>query len=246
VNAKQAMPSGGTLTVTASNGSADSETWGEDRRDYVKVIFQDNGPGIPEEVLERIFDPYFTTKPEGTGLGLAVTHSIVAKHQGFIRVESPPGQGACFTVMIPAVPGLVPIEASQGGGKEPGVHSGRILVMDDEDMILEITIRILSKAGYEVEVVKKGEDVLERLNATKDSDSSFSAVIMDLTVPGGLGGRETLPLLREVDGEIPVLVSSGYSSDAVMSDPATHGFDGSVAKPFRAKELLAELSRVLS
>ena len=242
INAYQAMPCGGQIEVEAENVVMDCE-WiiplppGK----YVKIIVRDHGVGIPETHLRKIFDPYFTTKQKGNGLGLATSYSIIRKHDGYINVESTPGIGTTFYIYLPASsarPRVYP-----PGRTFPG--TGRILLMDDEEIIRETTGQILNHLGYRVVTVRNGAEVLEIYRQAMASDDKFDAVIMDLTIPGGLGGRETITELKKLDPEVRAVVSSGYSDDPVMANYHEYGFRGVVTKPYKMEELSEVLHQLL-
>jgi PAS domain S-box-containing protein len=242
VNADQAMPDGGTINITcqnfrqsaAGNGNTVSELI---PGDYVRIAIKDTGVGIAGQYLKRIFDPYFTTKPKGNGLGLATTYSIIKHHKGLVTVESEPNRGSTFTLYLPAVPRVVVAEELPRKSMSEIKGTGRILVVDDEEAIRELVDFTLSHLGYEVstaEAALKGVEIYrERLKEGR----RFDAVILDLTLPGGMGGREALKRLLEIDPAVNAIVSSGYAMDATMSRYQDYGFRGVIAKPYEAAEL---------
>ena len=244
INAEQAMPEGGVIRVRLENVSV-SERDGLSLKDgkYLKLSIKDQGVGIPAKILPKIFDPYFTTKQKGSGLGLATAYSIVKNHEGLITVESEPGVGTIFHIYLPAS------EKAMIGDKDSDrsvvAGEGKILLMDDEEMIRDMASEMLSLLGYEVDVARDGEEAVELYCLAKDSDNPYAAVILDLTVPGGMGGRETIRRLMEIDPDIRAIVSSGYSHDPIMSDHKRHGFSGVVAKPYSAEELSRTLDSVI-
>lgn len=209
---------------------------------YVRLAISDNGPGIAPANLTRIFDPYFTTKAEGSGLGLATSYSIIRKHHGLIQAESEPGQGTTFIIYLPASATAAPPAANSAtatgakssSGRERG---GRVLFMDDEEVLQELVGAMLAHLGYEVVCAANGEEALARYG----EGAPFDAVIVDLTVPGGMGGYETVQRLRTVDPQVRAIVSSGYSNDPLMTHFQQHGFCGVIAKPYQ----MAELGKVL-
>jgi two-component system, cell cycle sensor histidine kinase and response regulator CckA len=245
LNAVQAMPEGGELGVRAEN-----EALGRDNPcqlpsgEYLRLAVEDRGNGIPQENLGRIFDPYFTTKPQGSGMGLASVYSIVKRHGGTVEVSSTLGSGTRFVIHLPASPGKQPAgagikEISELAGK------GRVLVMDDEEIIREIATEILQYVGYVVESCADGQQAIERYRTAQNSNTPFSAVILDLTVPGGMGGKEAASLILETDPKAVLIVSSGYSNDPVVADYCRYGFSGSIPKPFGASTMARELARLI-
>ncbi|MBN2807995.1 MAG: PAS domain S-box protein [Deltaproteobacteria bacterium] len=243
INAVHAMPDGGTILITAENVEiALSQTSGLSLKPgpYVKILVRDQGLGIAEDLRDKIFDPFFTTKSEGSGLGLSVIHSIVNKHQGCVRVASEPGVFTEFTVFLPAL-GIASEKIVQKFSREPdAVKPARILVMDDEEIVREIISELLQAYGYEVVTVSDGQQVLAAYSA-----QPFDLVIMDLTVPGGMGGLETLALLQEIDPKVKAVVSSGYANDPVVADYGRYGFCGFLHKPYIIEDLLQLLKRNL-
>jgi PAS domain S-box-containing protein len=244
INADQAMPNGGRITLRAGN----LQLSGDERLPlrpgrYVHLCVEDQGAGIPSDVLPRIFDPFFTTKKEGSGLGLATAYSVVRNHDGHIAVESEPGAGARFHVYLPATEKTV-----ERGHAEPGPApraGGPILLMDDEESVRKIVGRMLERLGYSVSRTSSGQEAVAAFAEARRSGNPFRAVVLDLTVPGGMGGLETLARLKELDPDVRAIVSSGYSNDPAMSDPRRFGFRGFVAKPFRLEDLAATLHSVL-
>lgn len=246
INADQAMPEGGKIRIKAENMTLEGDISIPDsgRQSFVKVSIKDEGIGIPEEYLVRIFDPYFTTKESGSGLGLATTYSIIKRHGGLITVESKPGSGTTFYIYLPAIPvSPSPTEKVIPDGVSSG---GRVLIMDDEESVREVVGRILEHVGWEVEFACDGAEAIERYVAARDSGRSFDAVIMDLTVPGGMGGKEAITRLKSIDPQVKAIVSSGYSNDPVMSDYAGYGFNGVISKPYRIEELIKVLQELMN
>ena len=244
INAVQAMPAGGVLRISCKNvkiGSADPLPL--DKGDYVKISIQDQGTGIPKELLASIFDPYFTTKQKGSGLGLATSYSIVKKHDGLITVESEMGKGTIFDIFLPAISGRVNEQHEEEGCLVSG--RGKILVMDDEDIVREIITEMLKRLGYEVEGVKDGVEAIELYRKHAETGSPFVAVIMDLTIPGGMGGKEAIRQLRELYPEVKAIVSSGYSNDPIMAEYGEFGFAAVLAKPYKLTDLSHALSAVI-
>jgi len=243
LNAVQAMSEGGTIIVRADNVPPGAKPGLPlSGSHYVKVSIQDQGPGISPQHLARIFDPFFTTKHKGRGLGLATAYSIVRKHEGLIEVESKLEQGATFHVYLPSSAQALPTDSQQQGKLLTG--QGRVLVMDDEPDILSFSHVVLKRLGYEAELARDGAEALRRYREAAEGGRPFSAVIMDLTIPGGMGGKEAVKRLLELDPQARAIVSSGYSNDPVMAEFQKHGFRGVVAKPYQIHELARVLREV--
>jgi len=244
LNAVQAMPSGGTLIVSADNVSLTSGNRPAlSPGNYVRVIFADQGHGMPEELHNKIFDPYFTTKPGGSGLGLASVHSIVKKHGGHVEVRSLVGRGTDFTFYLPSIGAVAasPAEAVVVG--EDGRHvGGAVLVMDDDELIQILTTRTLEHLGYQVTACGNGEDAVTLYGEAAGAGTPFLAAIMDLTIPGGMGGKEAAQQILALHPDARLIVSSGYSNDEVMADYTRYGFCAAIAKPYRVAELTAVLA----
>ena len=222
LNARQAMPEGGIIEVRAENVVFDADSLSLRSGKYVMISVRDHGCGIAAEVLPRIFDPYFTTKQGGSGLGLATVHAIIAKHEGYITVQSSPGVETTFSIYIPACETAQPEESTVGQQLQTG--SGRILVMDDEEALRILLAQILERLGYEVECARDGAEAIELYQKAKDSGRCFDVVLVDLTIPGGAGGKEVAARLREVDDSVVLIVSSGYSNTPIMSEFRSYGF----------------------
>jgi PAS domain S-box-containing protein len=245
INADHAMPEGGTIAIRCCNitdGAHGALPMREEG--YVCISVEDHGVGVPKEHLPKIFDPYFTTKQKGSGLGLATTYSIIKKHGGLITVESTLGEGTTFHVYMPASRLTKLQEKAEEGAVRQG--TGTILVMDDEAEVRETTGNVLKRLGYDVVFAADGGEAVEKYRLAREEGRVFDLVIMDLTVPGGLGGKEALKKLRELDPGVKAIVSSGYSNDPIMADFGKHGFNGVVTKPYRIKELSEEVYRVIS
>lgn len=242
LNAQQAMPAGGTVDIRGTVVTVTAEEippLAPGR--HIAISFTDHGVGIPAEIQPRVFDPFFTTKQKGSGLGLAVSHSIVRQHGGTITVRSEPGKGTTFTIYLPISQKRVgPEKATRTPAGPTG--TGRILVMDDEEMLLSLLSQMLERLGYSTVCVKDGAAAIAAFDAARTEGTPFTAVLLDLTVPGGMGGRETVARLRERDRKTPVFVFSGYADDPVMATPRKYGFTGSLAKPFSFEELARLLS----
>jgi two-component system cell cycle sensor histidine kinase/response regulator CckA len=242
INADQAMPAGGIITVRAENVMVGDELPLPGGR-YVKITISDQGIGIPPNYLGKIFDPYFTTKQKGSGLGLATVHSIIRNNAGYITVESQVGSGTTFYVYLPAIEGeSAPVK---GADIAPILGQGRILVMDDEKMVREVMGAMLKKLGYQGDFAVNGEEAVELYTSSLQGDQPFSAVIFDLTVPGGMGGKEALRQILERDTEVKAIVSSGYSDDPIMANFKEYGFKGVITKPYRITKLSEVLHDVI-
>lgn len=240
MNAHQAMPQGGTMIISARNVTLENGAVDLAPGRYVHISITDNGIGIPEEHLDRVFDPYFTTKQKGSGLGLAICYSIFKNHRGSISVESTLGVGSTFDIYLPVhdVPTL---------GERRNIEDmttaigGNVLVMDDEEAILEIVGDILAYHGFTVDFARDGEEAI-----CLYQEREYDAVILDLTVPGGMGGREAMKELLRIDPMIRAIVSSGYSNDPIMSDFRQYGFKNVIAKPYDLEELGEVLRSVIA
>ncbi len=245
LNAVQAMPGGGNVRIRMENASVGANQIKHVKPgDYVKIDVADHGIGIPRENFEKIFDPFFTTKAKGNGLGLATTYAILKSHGGNIFVESTPGVGTVFHLFVPAVQGYVPAKSDiMGETAVPG--KGKVLVMDDEDMILDVAGGMLEHLGYEPSLARDGSEAIHAYVKAEDAGRRFDAVIMDLTIPGGMGGEEAARKILESYPDAKLIVSSGYSNDPVMASHARYGFRGVVVKPYRVEELSRVLSDVI-
>ncbi|HEX8281302.1 MAG TPA: ATP-binding protein, partial [Chthoniobacterales bacterium] len=241
VNADQAMPNGGTLRVNCDNFvyAADTMPVVPDLTpgDYIRITIRDEGVGIPENYLKRIFDPYFTTKAKGNGLGLATTYSIMKNHNGLITVDSKVHFGSTFTLYLPASSDVeLPVEPPRT--ITPVIAgTGRVLIVDDEEAIRALVEFTLSRLGYEVTEAETALDGVNIYRERLESGQRFDAVILDLTLPGGMGGKEALKRLIEIDPTVNAIVSSGYAMDSTMARYQDYGFRGVIAKPYEASEL---------
>ncbi|HMB20853.1 MAG TPA: 7TM diverse intracellular signaling domain-containing protein [Spirochaetota bacterium] len=242
INAMQAMPEGGTIYIVARNYEGKLDVPLPEGK-YVTFSIEDEGPGIPKKILNKIFDPYFTTKDYGTGLGLASSYSIIKRHGGHIKVESQEDGGTTFRIYLRA--------SSQDVKKSDDVYqvntqqSGRVLIMDDEEYICDVSSHMLEYLGYEVKCVKTGEEAIDEYKKARQENNPFGAVIMDLTIPGGMGGKEAVGELLKIDPDINAIVSSGYSNDPIMANHRAYGFKDVITKPFRLSDITKVLNRVL-
>ena len=243
-NAREAMPAGGRITLEADNfrtaGGHSPLPLVKNGR-YVRIKVADRGRGIPPENLERIFDPYFTTKKmgslKGMGMGLAIVYSIISKHNGFVGVESEPGEGTTFYIYLPALEGEIPRTDSKTG-------AGRVLVVDDEEMVREVAGEMLMNLDYEVAYAADGNSAVEIYRSASQSGNPFDAVVLDLTMPGG-GGPQVIKRLLELDPRVRAIASRGYPDDPVMRDFRKYGYMESIAKPYRLEDLNRKLHSVL-
>lgn len=239
VNAVEAMPAGGILKVRGRNVMlARHEVSGLEPGPFVELSFADSGTGIERQHLSRIFDPYFSLKPKGTGLGLAISYSIMKRHQGAILVHSEPGCGATFRLYLPKAdvqePGQRPDEA------RPGLPEGggaRVLLMEDDALVRGTTAALLRTLGYAVTEAREGREAVSAYEAALAGDTPFDAVVLDLTVPGGMGGLDCLRALKQLNPRVRAVVASGYYNDPVMAQATEYGFTAAVAKPFHLEEL---------
>ncbi|MBD3183768.1 PAS domain S-box protein [Candidatus Poribacteria bacterium] len=247
INADQAMSNGGKIVINLNNISKEDCNFLQlEPRRYIKISITDNGIGISDEHLKRIFDPYFSTKQKGSGLGLATAYSIVKSHGGTIKVESKINVGSTFHIYLPASDANITIEkADPKPVKRPIKGQGKILVMDDEMRIRELLEEMLSSFGYSVTTAFDGVEAIELYRKAKESEKPFDVVIMDLTIPGGMGGKEAIKRLLEYDPEIKAIVSSGYSNNPIMSDYKRYGFVDVIPKPYHPTELSQVVHRVI-
>jgi PAS domain S-box-containing protein len=235
LNARQAMPGGGTIEVRASNVEIPPGHGTLAPGRYVHVSVADDGPGIPEDALSRLFTPYFTTKKEGTGLGLAISYGIVRKHDGLLSVESEIGRGTTFHVHLPAS------TAAPARGPElvatPKEVRGRVLVMDDDPAVLDLLTRMLDRLGYEADFVRDGEEAVRAHARARREERPYDVTILDLTVPGAPGGKDAVKRILAADPKAKVVVTSGYTDDPVMADYVRYGFKAALPKPFTRNDL---------
>ncbi|UCC43793.1 MAG: PAS domain S-box protein [Candidatus Zixiibacteriota bacterium] len=243
LNADQAMPEGGMIKIIGEN-TVLSETSALPLKpgNYLRISVSDEGTGIPGKHLQKIFDPFFTTKRKGSGLGLASTFTILRNHGGHISCESELGEGTTFILYLPASESP-PIEESELVVASV-VGSGRVLVMDDEEVVRNVTVKSLTRAGYDVDWARDGLEAVNKFLAADQKGLSYEVVILDLTVPGRMGGQQAIKEIREIDPEVRAIVCSGYSNNPVLTDFAGSGFDGIVAKPFKPDELVRVVQEV--
>jgi PAS domain S-box-containing protein len=245
LNALQSMPEGGTISISTENVNISSDTGLLlQKGKYVKIIVKDQGIGIAEGYLKKIFDPYFSTKEAGRGLGLSVTYSIIKNHDGHILAESELGVGSTFTIYLPA-------SEKQDIEKETledtfTAGEGKVLIMDDEEIIRKSFEQLLTIKGYQVECARDGEEAIELYKNAMGKSQSFDVVILDLTIRGGMGGEETLKKLKDIDLDVKAIVASGYSNDTVLANYRDYGFCGIFAKHDKTEELVKVIHKVIN
>ncbi len=244
INASQAMEVGGKIEVSTENLRADEHPpFITEGKKYIKIRIKDKGRGIPEDSLTKIFDPYYTTKQKGSGLGLASAYSIIKKHKGYITVESERGQGATFKIYLPASEKSATLPEYMK--EKVFMGSGKILVMDDEEIVREVTGVMLNSLGYEVEFAQDGQEAIDMYKRSMETVKSYDAVLVDLTIPGGMGGVEAITQLCAMDPNIKAIASSGYANNPVMANCQKYGFLAVVSKPYAMEHLSRTLHDVL-
>lgn len=244
LNARQAMPDGGIIDVTAKNIHLDENNpvlLPEGR--YIKISIKDSGVGMTHKILSNIFNPFFSTKISGHGLGLATSYSIIKRHGGSITADSKPGKGCTVNIFLPeAEYNAVPVEEIHDSAH---TGNGTIIIMDDEECIRNSLSEILMSMGYDVIHMEDGNEVVKYLKESDNTGDSISGVILDLVVPGGMGGKTAITEIRKIGQDIPVFAISGYADDPVIENPAEYGFTASIGKPFLITELSELLNRYL-
>ena len=248
MNASHAMPESGTITISGENIAQldNPEILLPADKKYVKIAIQDTGTGIPEEIIDKIFDPYFSTKKEGSGLGLAIIYSIISKHDGHIGVSSTAGQGTTFTIYLPASGSKKPVITEERKTSRLSPGKKKILIMDDDEMIRELAESTFTHLGFDVVLAKDGEEAVNFYRETMGSDRPIDLGIMDLTIPGGMGGKEAVQKVLEIDPGAKVVVSSGYSNDPILAHYEDFGFKAALVKPYALKELTRIINNLLS
>jgi PAS domain S-box-containing protein len=247
INARQAMPEGGSIAISCENiaDAAEETVLSLPHGKYIKITIADNGYGIPEKYLDKIFDPYFTTKQEGSGLGLALTHSIITKHEGHIAVRSKMAEGTAFTIYLPASTQQISGDSEEETQKPENAVSATILVMDDEQLIQDVAEQMLSRFGHKVLQAKDGKEAIAIFKEHQHSDNPVDVIIMDLTIPGGMGGKDAIQKILKIDPDARAIVSSGYANDSVMANYRKYGFKAAIGKPFKMAELKKTVNSVL-
>ena len=248
INAKEAMPSGGTIVISCENVNVTPQNkLPLIKEDHVKISIRDEGVGIPEENMSKIFDPYFTTKEmgsqKGVGLGLAICYAIVRNHNGYILVDSVPGKGTTFQIYLPATKkDIIEVYIEESVVRH---GKGRVLVMDDEEMILKIAKELLQLMGYEVTTAQNGEEAIGFYRQAMELRKPFDAVVLDLAIPGGMGGKEVMQELITIDPHVRGIISSGYLNDPVVKGFRRYGFLATLTKPYEANELDDKLQNII-
>jgi CheY-like chemotaxis protein len=240
------MPGGGVVTLSAENvelgaGTIDPPPLPPGR--YVQLAVADNGSGIARELLAKVFDPYFTTKAQGSGLGLATAYSIIRKHEGHIVAESEPGQGTTFRIWLPAGAASTGSVAPTGSSRSP--FRARVLFMDDEAPIRAMAVLFMERIGYDCDVAVDGSEAVRKYEEAMAAGRKYEVVLMDLTVPGGIGGREAMERLLRIDPGVCAIVSSGYSRDPVLANYRAYGFQAILPKPYGLDQLTKVMTAVL-
>jgi signal transduction histidine kinase/CheY-like chemotaxis protein len=252
LNAMQAMPHGGVIRISLTNdeiapGTKNALAGGR----YVRVTIADSGGGIKPEILSRIFDPFFSTKKTGTGLGLATAYSIIKRHKGCIEAQSTFGQGATFTLWLPAAegapkaPSKAPLSLATTKEAAP-LAAARVLLMDDEEGIRQVISVLLERLGLKPTTVRNGAEAVREFTIAQAAGRPFDLLILDLTIPGGMGGAETMETLRKLDAQVPAIVASGYSKDPVLANFRDYGFQAIVQKPFALNQLTETIQQLLA
>jgi len=242
LNARQAMPHGGAIEISAHNVLLDNNDIADlPEGGYIRISVKDSGTGMSPETLAKVFDPFFTTKNSGYGLGLTTVHSIISRHGGSVIIESEPGEGSLVAIYLPSVLEFEPPPVQNVYSEHRG--NGTIIVMDDEELIKISLSEMLKSMGYDVIQTGKGEEVLSLLKDKGNRTYKIAGFILDLKIPGGIGGKETVSEIRKILPDIPVFAISGYSEDPVIINPGEYGFTGSLGKPFRMSELAEMLNK---
>ena len=239
------MPYGGIIEIRAEDitvGQESALTMKEGK--YVKISFADQGTGISKEYSQKIFDPYFTTKEKGSGLGLSASYSIIRNHEGYITVDSEVGAGTTFTLYLPASEHQI---SKENAVKDEALSGrGKVLIMDDEEMVRHVAGAMLKKLGYAFEFACDGAEAIALYKTAQESGQPFDVTIMDLTVPGGMGGKQAIQQLLVIDPAGRAIVSSGYADDPIMADYKRYGFTGVLIKPYKINQLSAEVRQAIT
>jgi PAS domain S-box-containing protein len=247
LNASQAMPEGGIITATCENvlSAEEPPLSSAQYAKYVKLRIQDSGIGIPYDMIDKIFDPYFSTKQKGSGLGLAISHAIIAGHDGHVFVESNPGEGTTFTVYLPASDKAAASPPQCGAYRQRPTYKARIMIMDDEKMIRNMAREMLRELGHEAVLARDGQEAVHLYGKAFGTEKSLDLVIMDLTIAGGMGGKEAVQRVLAIDPGAKVIASSGYSTDPILASYKDFGFCNAISKPYEIEELSKTIEKVL-
>jgi len=234
LNADQAMPEGGQMEITTKNVHASDKTLPQSLQygNYVAISVKDSGIGISEQYLGKIFDPYFTTKEKGSGLGLATSYSIIKNHNGMINVSSTKHKGSTFFIYIPALDEKIEEDSVKPAIEAAARRTGRVLLMDDEQLVRDVAGELIKALGHDVEFASHGIGAIEKYETARQSGKTFDIVILDLTIRGGMGGVETVQQLLNLDPHVKAIVSSGYSDDSVIANYISQGFKAFLKKPY--------------
>lgn len=244
LNARQAMHKGGTIRLQAKNVILDTDNSSYlNNHNYLRIIVQDYGSGIDKLTQKKIFDPYYTTKYDGSGLGLTISYSIVHKHNGRITVNSKEGSGTTFEILLPA--STREVEQNNTPKRNSINLNGKILLMDDQAMVRNVARKILENIGFEVICAQDGEEALSQFKSASETSHPFDMVIMDLTIPGKMGGSEAIKVMRSMDTDIFIIASSGYSNDPVMANYKNYGFDGVITKPYNFDDMKETIEKLI-
>jgi two-component system cell cycle sensor histidine kinase/response regulator CckA len=249
-NSREAMPGGGTVWVSAENVTFDgTSSTALGPGDCVKVSIRDHGVGVAKENIPRLFNPYFSTKvrgsQKGTGIGLAVCHSVIEKHGGRITLESELGLGTTVTFFLRALRAEQPPASRTGGEAEVREQGYRVLMLEDDSAVIKTGTQMIEHLGHTVTAVQNGAEVLDLYSRSQRAGKPFDLVLLDLTVRGGMGGRETLEKLKQVDPDVVAVVTSGYADDPVIAEFGRHGFQAALLKPFTIRTLEQTIAQVV-
>jgi len=239
------MPQGGVIDIRCENvpdHQPRPSSLGKDK--YIVVTVKDHGTGISRDIIDKIFDPYFSTKKTGNGLGLSICHSIIKQHGGDITVVSEPENGTIFSIFLPVSTSEIPILPDQKAVETVQRH-GKIMVMDDDEMIRTMTGAMLARMGFESEFAVNGEEAVKLYKKNLSTGDQFDLIIMDLTIPGGMGGEDTVKEILALNPKVKVLVASGYSYDPIMANYADFGFCGAIVKPYQMQDLNSAIQAIL-
>jgi CheY-like chemotaxis protein len=238
------MPDGGTIFVDSANVLIESDDVISKLAPgrYVMVSIKDQGIGIPDKIIDKVFDPFFSTKNSGSGLGLATCYSIMQKHKGHIMVQSVAGEGSTFTFFLPASKKVIKVKQEDHLKKK---STGKVLLMDDEDSVRDYMKTTLDELGFQVETAANGEEAIALYEKSLNGQGRYAFVILDLTIPGGIGGKEVIKHLKGMNPDIKAIAYSGYADDPVISHPDQFGFQASIPKPFKLNKLMEILSTIL-